>query len=69
MWGPGGGTWRPRKGHREGQLRGEVLVRGTISFSIEPKFSSEKITNWMEKEVISLKKIKDTKRDSCEEKS
>ena len=30
---------------REGQLRGEVLVRGTIYFSIDPKFSLKKISN------------------------
>ena len=45
-----------KRTEREGQLRGEVLVRGTISFSIDPKFSLKKITNWMEREVVSSSK-------------
>ena len=45
-----------KRTQREGQLRGEVLVRDTISFSIDPKFSLKKITNWMEREVVSSSK-------------
>ena len=42
-----------KRTQREGQLRGEVLVRGTISFSIDPKFSLKKITNHQTKMMFS----------------
>ena len=38
-----------KRTQREGQLRGEVLVRGTIAFSIDPKFSLKEISNWKKK--------------------
>ena len=57
-----------KRTQREGQLRREVLVRGTISFSIDTEFSEQNYKLDGKRSHI-FTKMKDRERDSCEEKS